>query len=166
VAHIGATGYSLETERMGLPFKGLETEHEERAEVLDSSQRVRDHLVAYHLVPAINDIILDKNQECCNNDLEETLTLLHSEWRKEIEPSRQISTHHPLIVSNPIDKKSLEFMSRSMQWEAPSIPTAVYDPGLLREQETPPEIGKNWFIDQEIPTGCFVRILDSSQVWN
>jgi len=26
-------------------------------------------------------------------------------------------------------------------------------------------IGKNWFLDQEIPAGGFVRIQDSSQVW-
>jgi len=77
-------------------------EHEERAEDLDSSQGVRDHLVAYHLAPAITDFISDKNWECCNNDLEQTLTLLHSEWSKEIEPSRQGSTHHPLIVSNAV----------------------------------------------------------------
>ena len=44
-------------------------EHEERAEDLDSSQGVRDHLVAYHLVPVITDFILDENQECCNNNL-------------------------------------------------------------------------------------------------
>jgi len=41
--------------------------------------------------------------------------------------------------------------------------TAAYDPGLLREQETPLVIGKNWFLDQEIPAGGFVRIQDSSQ---
>ena len=52
---------------------------------------------------------------CCNNDLEQTLTLLHSEWSKEIEPSGQSSTHHALIVSNPIDKKGSEFMRRSLQ---------------------------------------------------
>jgi len=57
----------------------------------------------------ITDFISDENQECCNNELEKTLTLLHSEWSKEIEPSKQSSTHHPLIVSNPIDKKGLEF---------------------------------------------------------
>jgi len=37
-------------------------EHEERAEDLDSSQGVRDHLVAYHLAPVITDFILD--DEC------------------------------------------------------------------------------------------------------
>ena len=52
---------------------------EERAEDLDSSQRVRDHLVAYHLAPAITDIISDENRECCNNDFKQTLTLLHGD---------------------------------------------------------------------------------------
>ena len=56
-------------------------------------------------------------------------------------------------------------MRRGMRWEAPSMPTAAYDPGLLREQETPLVIGKNWFLDQEISAGGYVRIQDSSQVW-
>jgi len=56
-------------------------------------------------------------------------------------------------------------MSSSMRWEAPSMPTSAYDPGLLREQETPLVIRRNWFLDQEIPAGGFVRIQDSSQVW-
>jgi len=140
-------------------------EHEERTEDLDSSQGIRDHLVAYHLALANTDIISDENRVCCNNDLEETLTLLHSEWSKEIEPSVQSSTHYPLVVSNPIDKKGPEFMRGSMQWEAPSMPTSAYDPGLLREQETSLVIRKNWFLDQEIQAGSFVRIQDSSQVW-
>jgi len=38
-------------------------EYEKRAEDLDSRQGVRDHLVAYHLVPVITDFILDENQE-------------------------------------------------------------------------------------------------------
>jgi len=80
-------------------------EHEKRSEALDTSQRVRDNIVAYHLAPAITDFISDENRRCFNNELEQTLTLLHSEWSKEIEPSRQSSTHHPVIVSNPIDKK-------------------------------------------------------------
>jgi len=151
---------------MGFPLRQTGGgEHEERAEDLDSCQRARGHLVAYHLAPAITDFILDANQECCNNNLEQTLTLLHSEWSKEIKPSRQSSTHHPLVVSNLIDKKGLEFMHRGMRWEAPSMPTAAYDPGLLCEQETLLVIGKNWFLDQEIPAGGYVRIQDSSQVW-
>jgi len=155
----------LTSEQMGFPLRPTGGgEHEERAEDLDSSQGVRDHLVADHLAPAITDFISDENRVCCNNDLEQTLTLLHSEWSKEIELSRQSSTHHPLVVSNPIDKKGSEFMHRSLRWEAPSMPTSAYDPGLLREQETPLVLGKNWFLDQEIPAGGFVGIQDLSQV--
>jgi len=126
VAQIGANGLSLETDRWGRA----------RGEIkdLDSSQRVRDHLVAYHLAPTINDFILAENRECCHNELEPTLTLLRSEWSKEIEPSRQNSTHQSLIVSNPIDKKGSEFTRRNMQCEAPSTPTAAYYHRLLREQ--------------------------------
>jgi len=128
----------LTLEQMGFPLRPTGGgEHEERTEDLDSSQRVRDHLVAYHLAPAITDFISDENRECCNNELEHTITLLHSEWSKEIEPSRQSSAHHPLIISNPIDVTGSEFMHRSMRWETPSMPTAEYDPRLLREQETP-----------------------------
>ena len=80
----------LTSEQMGFPGplrpKGG-GEHEERAEDLDSSQKVRDHLVAYHLAPAITNFVSDENRECCNNNLEQILTLLHSEWSKEIEPS-------------------------------------------------------------------------------
>jgi len=56
---------------MGFPLRptGV-TEHEERAEDLDSSQKVHDHLVAYHLAPAITDFVFDENRECCNNELE------------------------------------------------------------------------------------------------
>ena len=108
VAHMGANGLSLETPTGG-------GEHEERAENSDSNQRVSDHFAAYHLAPAITDFISDENRVCCNKDLEQTQTLLHSEWSTEIEPSGQSSTHHPLIVSNPIDKKGSEFMCRGMR---------------------------------------------------
>jgi len=83
----------LTSEQMGFPLRLTGgREHEERAEDLDSSQGVRNHLLAYHLVPAITKFISDENQVCCNNDLEQTLMLLHSEWSKEIEPSGQSST--------------------------------------------------------------------------
>jgi len=70
VAHIGADGLSLETNRRG------RARGESRG--LYSSQRVRDHLVAYHLAPAITDFNSDENRKCCNNGLEKKLTLLHS----------------------------------------------------------------------------------------
>ena len=41
---------------MGFPLRPTGGgEHETRAEDLDSSLRVRDHLVAYHLAPAITE---------------------------------------------------------------------------------------------------------------
>jgi len=42
--------------------------------------------------------------------------------------------------------------------------TAAYDPRILLERERPLEIGKDWFLDQKVPEGGFVRILDSSHV--
>jgi len=63
----------LTSEQMCFPLRPTGGgKHEERAEDLDSSQRVRDHLVAYHLAPAINDFISNGNRECCNNELEQT----------------------------------------------------------------------------------------------
>ena len=62
----------LTSEQMGFPSTPTGGgEHEERAGDLDSSQRVRDHLVAYHLVPAITDFISGENRECCNNKFEQ-----------------------------------------------------------------------------------------------
>ena len=52
-----------------------------------------------------------------------------------------------------------------MQWEAPSKPLAVDDPLLLPEQEVHAEISINWFLDQEIPKGGYVRILAESLLW-
>jgi len=56
-------------------------EPEKRAEDLDSSPSACDHLVAYDLAPAITHFILDGNWRCCDNKLEQTLTvrLLHNE---------------------------------------------------------------------------------------
>ena len=106
---------------MGFPLRQTGGwEHEEKAENLDSSQSALDHSVVHYLAPAITDFILDKNQKCRDNKLEQTLTLLHSERSKEIEPL------HPLIVINLINQKVLEFMHENMQWEAPSMFTTAY----------------------------------------
>jgi len=53
----------LTSEQMGFPLRPTGGgEHEERAEDLDSSQGVRDHLVVYYLAPAITDFISDENR--------------------------------------------------------------------------------------------------------
>jgi len=61
----------LTSKQMSIPLRltggGV---NEERAEDLDSCQRVCDHLVAYHLAPVITDLILDENRKCCNIELE------------------------------------------------------------------------------------------------
>jgi len=50
----------LTFEQMSFPLRPTGWgEQEERAKDLDSSQRVFDHLVAYHLAPAITDFISD-----------------------------------------------------------------------------------------------------------
>jgi len=50
------------SEQMGFPLRPTGGgEHGERAEDLDSSQGVRDHLVAFQLAPAITDCISDEN---------------------------------------------------------------------------------------------------------
>jgi len=52
----------LTSEQTGFPLRPTGGgEHEERAEDSDSSQRVRDQLVAYHLAPAITDFISDES---------------------------------------------------------------------------------------------------------
>jgi len=49
------------SEQMGFPLRPTGGgEHEEKAEDLDSSQKVRENLFAYHLAPAIIDFVLDK----------------------------------------------------------------------------------------------------------
>jgi len=69
----------LVSEQMGFPLRPTSGgELEERAEDLDSCQRVRDQSVAYHLAPAITDFISDENWEFCSNKLEQTLMLPNS----------------------------------------------------------------------------------------
>jgi len=70
----------VKLEQTGIPLRLIGWgEHEDRAEDSDSSQRVRDHLVAHHLAPVITDFISDENRKCCNNEIEQKLTMLHNE---------------------------------------------------------------------------------------
>jgi len=53
---------SVDTVQMGFPFRPTGgRKHEERTEDSDSSQRVRDHVVVYHLASAITGFVLDEN---------------------------------------------------------------------------------------------------------
>jgi len=52
----------LTSEQMGFPLRRTGGgEHEERADDLDSSQGVRDHLFAYYLAHPITDFVSDEN---------------------------------------------------------------------------------------------------------
>ena len=53
------TRHELKTVHIYSVHKRRGGEHEERAENLNSSQVVHDHLVAYHLAPAITDDVKD-----------------------------------------------------------------------------------------------------------
>ena len=66
---------------------------------------------------------------------------------------------------NASNKKGPARIKRRMQWEAPSKLLAVDDFLLLPEREVHAEIGINWFLDQEIPKGGYVRILTESLHW-
>jgi len=117
VAHIGAN--------LGFPLRPtVGGEHEERAEDLDSSQRVHDHLVAYHLAPAITDFILDENRECCNTDLNRNKCCCIVNGVKTSSPRGK----NQQVIHSPIGKKGTEFMLRNVRWQAPLMATAAYDP--------------------------------------
>jgi len=71
----------------------------------------------------------------------------------------------PLHQGNASNKNGPARVKRRIQWEAPSKPLAVDDPLLLLEREVHTEIGINWFLDQEISKGGYVRILAESLLW-
>jgi len=159
----------LTSKQMGFPLRLTGGGgHKERAKDLDSSQRVRDHLVVYHSVaPATTDFVSDETLEIGSA----ATTNLNRHYRcyavngvKRLSPRGKARYMvHSLSATHLMRKVQSSFTD--MRWKAPSNPTAAYDPRLPREQETPLEIGKDWFLDQKIPAGGFVRILDSSQVW-
>ena len=61
---------------------------------------------------------------------------------------------------------SIVLIQQDSYWGSQKVDKDIYlFLGLLREQETPLVRGKNWFLNQEILAGGFVRIQDSSQVW-
>ena len=114
------------------------------------------------VAPAIADFISDEKRKCYDDELEQILTCLHDTSSKEcasVNEKKQNSTKQTIIIKNPIIQEGSAFMRRHLRWEAPSISTAANDPKLLPEQELNLEIGRTWFLDQEIPKGGFIRIL-------
>ena len=99
--------------------------------------------------------------------LEDALEMLDLEWSKDNDTKMQCNRLNtsPLHRGNASNKNGPGRVKRRMQWEAPSKPLVVDDPLLLPEREVHAEIGINWFLDQEIPQGGYVRILAESLLW-
>ena len=71
----------------------------------------------------------------------------------------------PLHRGTVFNKNGPARVKRRRQWEAPSKALAVDDPLLLPEREVHAEIGINWFLDQEISKGGYVRFQVESLLW-
>jgi len=119
------------------------------------------------LAPIITDFIRNTRRELYHEKLENALEMLDSEWSKDDDTKMQCNRLNtsPLHRGNASNKNGPARVKRRMQWEAPSQPLAVDDPLLLPEREVHAEIGINWFLDQEIPKGRYVRILAKSLLW-
>jgi len=93
--------------------------------------------------------------------------MLDLEWSKDDDTKTQCNRLNtsPLHRGNASNKNGPARVKRRMQWEAPSKPLAVDDPLLLPEREVHAGISINWFLDQEIPKGGYVRILAESLLW-
>jgi len=99
--------------------------------------------------------------------LEDALEMLDLELSKDDDTKTQCNRLNtsPLHREHASNKNGPARVKQRMQWEAPSKPLAVDDLLLLPEQEVHAESGINWFLDQEILTGGYVRILAESLLW-
>jgi len=88
-------------------------------------------------------------------------------WSKDDDTTTQCNRLNtsPLQPGNASNKNGPARVKRRMQWEAPSKPLAIDVPLLVPEREVHAEIGINWFSDQEIPKGVYVRIIAESLLW-
>jgi len=93
--------------------------------------------------------------------------MLDLEWSKDddIKTQCNLLSTSQLHRGNASNKNGPARVKQRMQWEAPSKPLAIDDPLLLPEREVHAEISINWFLDQEIPKGVYVRILAESLPW-
>jgi len=121
------------------------------------------------LAPIITDFIRNTKRELYDEKLEDTLEMLDLEWSKDSDDDTKTQCNRlntsPLHRGNASNKNGPARVKRRMQWEVPSKPLAVDDPLLLPERDVHAEIGINWFSDQEIPKGGYVRILEESLLW-
>jgi len=119
------------------------------------------------LAPIITDFIRNTKRELYDEKLEDTLEMLNLEWSKDDDTKMQCNRLNtsPLQRGNASNKNGPARVKQRMQWEAPSKQLAVDDPLLLLEREVHAEICINWFLDQEIPKGGYVRILAETLLW-
>jgi len=158
----------LTSEQMGFPLWS-EFANENHGEAGSSKQcnDQRTDQTAFFLAPILTDFIRNTPRELYDEKLEDALEMLDSEWSKDDDTKTQCNRMNtsPLHRGNASNKNGPARAKRRMQWEAPSKPLAVDNPVLLPERELHAEIGINWFLDQEIPKGGYVRILAESLLW-
>jgi len=84
--------------------------------------------------------------------------MLNLEWSKDDDTKTRCNRLNtsPLHRRSASNKNGPARVKRRMQWEAPSKLLAVDDHLLLPEREVHAEIGRNWFLDREIPKGGYV----------
>jgi len=127
----------------------------------------RTDQTAFFLAPIITDCIPNTKRELYDEKLEDALELLDLEWSKDDDSKTQgirLNTS-PLHRGNASNKNGPARVKRQMQWEAPSKPLDVDDPLLLLQRDVHAEIGINWFLDQEIPKGGYVRVQAELLLW-
>ena len=131
------------------------------------THRKRDTERKVFLAPIITDFIRNTKRELYAEKLEDALEMLDLERSKDDDTKTQCNRLNtsPLHRGNASNKNGPARVKRRMQWEAPVKPLAVDDPLLLPERAVHAEIGINWFLDQEIPKGGYVRILVELLLW-
>jgi len=158
----------LTSEQMGFTLRS-EFANENHGEA-GSLKQCNDHRTdqpAFFLAPIITDFIRNNKRELYDEKLEDALEILDLEWSKDDDTKTQCNQLYtsPLHRGNASNKNGPARVKRRMQWEVSSKPLAVDEPLLLPEREMHAEIGINWFLDQEIPKGGYVRILAESLLW-
>ena len=153
---------------MGFPLRSeFANENHGEAESSKQCNDQRTDQTAFILAPIITDFIRNTQRELYDEKLEDALEMLDLEWIKDDGTKTQCNRLNtsPLHRGNASNKNGPAWVRRRMQREVPSKPLAVDDPLLLPEREVHAEIGINWFLDQEIPKGGYIRILAESILW-
>jgi len=158
----------LTSEQMKFPLRSefVNGNHGEAGSSKQCNDQRTDQTASF-LAPIITDFIRNTKRELYDEKLEVALEMLDLEWSKDNDTKTQCNwlNTSPLHRGNASNKNGSARVKRRMQWEVPSKPLVVDDPLLLLEREVHAEISINWFLDQEIPKGGYVRILAESLLW-